>query len=61
MLNWPESPLTTRSGKLYGMRTGEFRTEAYEDQNGAGPRLFDTFKIALLVNEMLSCPVTYLI
>lgn len=44
MLNWPGSPWTTRKAELYGMRTGDVRTEACEDQNGAGPRLFDTFE-----------------
>lgn len=42
-LNWPESPLTTHSRKLSGMRTGDFGTEAREGHNGAGPRLFETF------------------
>lgn len=44
MLNWPVSPWTTRKGELYDMRTGGVRTEACEDQGGAGPRLFDTFE-----------------
>lgn len=31
-------------GRTLRMRTGDVRTEACEDQNGAGPRLFDTFE-----------------